>query len=141
MLGSRGALLNYKGCSGVGFGEFGLDAAELGLYHLAHGGKVFLRDGDLCGCLKWDGVAEGTAGEGSHLYAQKLNCGKEHAGHGLVGVCPVEGDVHAGVAALKALHYDREAFVTCRSVVFEVFECGRYIQAACATNAKFAFLL
>ncbi len=70
-----------------------------------------------------------------------LYIGKYQACDGLVGIGPVEGNVHSGMASLQSLHGNLQALVSGGSVVFAVFERGRYVESSGASDAKFTFLL
>ena len=121
--------------------ELGPDGFENGQDESTYLVVLIGRNKDFTSGLERDGVAQRTAAEEDHLHTVVLHQREENPGHHLVGIGTVQGDVHAGVTALQALHGEFEALVAGGSVVFIVFEAGRYIQAAGATHAQLAFFL
>ena len=141
ILGGGGNLLHDQLGGRVRLGEFGLDLGEGILNALDDGIHILFGQDQLRLGLEGDGVAEAAAGEAHYLDAEHLHHGKEHAGHYLVGVGAVQGDVHAGVAALQALDGYLQAFAAFGRIVLAEFEAGLDIQAAGAAYAQFAFFL
>ena len=90
--------------------------------------------------IERDGVAQRTAAEGHHLHVIVFQQRKQDAGRHLVGIGTVQGDVHAGMAALQAAYLEAEGFHARGRLIFIVIETGRYVQAAGATYAQLPFL-
>ena len=76
-----------------------------------------------------------------HLHAEHLHQRKEDAGHHLVRIGAVQGDVHAGVTALETLDGELQAFPAGLRVVFVILEFGADVQTAGAADAELAFVL